>query len=65
MDSLFSFPVGLFHPLQHAGLSRRTTSRRRSTRRKGGAVAILRLNDLPPTGPGFLNSLIRIWGRRT
>ena len=21
MDSLFSFPVGLFHPLQHAGLS--------------------------------------------
>ena len=26
MDSLFSFPVGLFHPLQHAGLSRRTPS---------------------------------------
>ena len=24
MDSLFSFPVGLFHPLQHAGLPRRT-----------------------------------------
>jgi hypothetical protein len=24
MDSLFSFPVGLFHPLQHAGLARRT-----------------------------------------
>ena len=24
MDSLFSFPVGLFHPLQHAGLSRRS-----------------------------------------
>jgi hypothetical protein len=24
MDSLLSFPVGLFHPLQHAGLSRRT-----------------------------------------
>src|SRR5262245_59692155 len=24
MDSLFSFPVGLFRPLQHAGLSRRT-----------------------------------------
>ena len=23
MDSRFSFPVGLFHPLQHAGLSRR------------------------------------------
>src|SRR6266700_7270010 len=29
MDSLFSFPVGLFHPLQHAGLSRRTSSGRR------------------------------------
>jgi hypothetical protein len=24
MESLFSFPVGLLHPLQHAGLSRRT-----------------------------------------
>ena len=30
MDSLFSFPVGLFHPLQHAGLSRRTPSCRNS-----------------------------------
>src|SRR5437870_10095868 len=29
MESLFSFPVGLFHPLQHAGLSRRTPSCRR------------------------------------
>ena len=27
MDSLFSFPVGLFHPLQHAGLTRRTPDR--------------------------------------
>ena len=26
IDSLFSFPVGLFHPLQHAGLSRRSPS---------------------------------------
>ena len=24
MDSLLSFPVGLFHPLQHAGLARRS-----------------------------------------
>jgi hypothetical protein len=24
MESLFSFPVGLFHPLQHAGLARRS-----------------------------------------
>src|SRR5207245_685439 len=30
MESLFSFPVGLFHPLQHAGLSRRTPSGRQS-----------------------------------
>ena len=29
MESLFSFPVGLLHPLQHAGLSRRTPSSRR------------------------------------
>src|SRR6266849_627639 len=28
IDSLLSFPVGLFHPLQHAGLSRRSPSRR-------------------------------------
>src|SRR5438445_1117840 len=28
MESLFSFPVGLFHPLQHAGLSRRTPDSR-------------------------------------
>jgi hypothetical protein len=28
MDSLLSFPVGLFHPLQHAGLSRRSPSGR-------------------------------------
>src|ERR1700758_1236622 len=28
MESLFSFPVGLLHPLQHAGLSRRTPSSR-------------------------------------
>src|SRR6266566_2612531 len=36
MESLFSFPVGLFHPLQHAGLSRRTPdcrSRHRSADR--------------------------------
>jgi hypothetical protein len=32
MDSLFSFPVGLFHPLQHAGLARRTPVRPSSTR---------------------------------
>ena len=31
MDSLPSFPVGLFHLLQHAGLSRRSPNRRQST----------------------------------
>ena len=30
MDSLLSFPVRLFHPLQHAGLSRRSPDCRRS-----------------------------------
>jgi hypothetical protein len=30
MDSLLSFPVGLFHPLQHAGLSQRSPSSRHS-----------------------------------
>ena len=30
MDSLLSFPVGLFHPLQHAGLSRRSLDDARS-----------------------------------
>ena len=24
MESLFSFPVGLFHPLQHVGFARRS-----------------------------------------
>ena len=35
MDSLFSFPVGLFHPLQHAGLSRRTRVARHSFPEQG------------------------------
>jgi hypothetical protein len=30
MESLFSFPVGLFHPLQHAGLARRSPSCRQT-----------------------------------
>src|SRR6266571_9079958 len=33
MDSLLSFPVGLFHPLQHAGLSRRSPYSRRGLSR--------------------------------
>ena len=34
MDSLLSFPVGLFHPLQHAGLSRRSPDCRQSTQNR-------------------------------
>jgi hypothetical protein len=30
MDSLLSFPVGLFHPLQHAGLSQRSPGGRQT-----------------------------------
>jgi hypothetical protein len=35
MDSLLSFPVGLFHPLQHAGLSRRSPVSRRFRKCEG------------------------------
>jgi len=45
MDSLFSFPVGLFHPLQHAGLSRRTPDCRRSRNDRTQA----RLSELAAT----------------
>jgi hypothetical protein len=38
MDSLLSFPVGLFHPLQHAGLSRRSPDCRPSTRNQSVAI---------------------------
>jgi hypothetical protein len=31
MESLFSFPVGLFHPLQHAGLPRRFSHSRQTS----------------------------------
>jgi len=36
-DSLFSFPVGLFPPLQHAGLSRRSPSGRPSAQNRARA----------------------------
>ena len=38
MDSLLSFPVGLFHPLQHAGLSRRSPIYRQSLIDPGGIM---------------------------
>src|SRR5438128_8963432 len=42
MESLFSFPVGLFHPLQHAGLSRRTpVSRQGLSRWRGGRYRVV------------------------
>src|SRR5271163_2194915 len=37
MDSLLSFPVGLFHPLQHAGLSRRSPCCRQYVRNVNSA----------------------------
>jgi hypothetical protein len=42
MDSLLSFPVGLFHPLQHAGLSRRSPS----SRQPGSCRAVARIEML-------------------
>src|SRR6266705_3458040 len=42
MDSLLSFPVGLFHPLQHAGLSRRSPGRQTgSWTSSGNGTALL------------------------
>jgi hypothetical protein len=40
MDSLLSFPVGLFHPLQHAGLSRRSPSCRQRGNSRAGHVSL-------------------------
>ena len=40
MDSLLSFPVGLFHPLQHAGLSRRSPDCRPSTQSRPQTLRI-------------------------
>src|SRR5438128_2032804 len=70
MESLFSFPVGLFHPLQHAGLSRRTPTCRPPCKsfvkgekdspdaRLGGARTIEANPQLArvPFGGGFLPS---------
>ena len=72
MDSLFSFPVGLFHPLQHAGLSRRTPDRRRysrsarlpipsGARSKGlGRHHSLRRGHRPQEGPDYRFKAIRL-----
>ena len=50
MDSLLSFPVGLFHPLQHAGLSRRTPNSRLrgqvDSKQPGGRQIALILNKI-------------------
>jgi hypothetical protein len=57
MESLFSFPVGLFHPLQHAGLSRRTPSGRRRCRHhrrlfcRAEQAAVKRWSALPRALP--------------
>ena len=54
MDSLFSFPVGLFHPLQHAGLSRRSPSApsSRSRPQADGSMGHFQ-GKLPPKGPSW------------
>jgi hypothetical protein len=44
MDSLLSFPVGLFHPLQHAGLSRRSPGCRQYTRNVPGSIRVAHLS---------------------
>jgi hypothetical protein len=41
MESLFSFPVGLLHPLQHAGLARRSPNCR-PVRASDKALAFIR-----------------------
>jgi hypothetical protein len=42
METLFSFPVGLLHPLQHAGLSRRTPDCRPGLSRwRGGRYRVV------------------------
>jgi hypothetical protein len=38
MDSLLSFPVGLFHPLQQAGLSRRSPCVLHTAQGRSGAL---------------------------
>jgi hypothetical protein len=50
MESLLSFPVGLFHPLQHAGLPRRTP------------VYRPQLPGILPLATGVLRELLR-WPR--
>jgi len=52
MDSLFSFPVGLFHPLQHAGLSRRSPDGRQYTRNTSCGLPGRSFSDRQ--GQGFL-----------
>src|ERR1700692_4296646 len=49
MDSLHSFPVGLFHPLQHAGLSRRSPCSRPSGSNLTANTFVG--TDLRPRGP--------------
>jgi len=74
MESLLSFPVGLFHPLQHAGLSRRSpVGRQTATRRLraesiyGSHFAIDRLNqglDVPVAERERLKTARIVWVTR-
>src|SRR5215471_10631130 len=75
MDSLLSFPVGLFHPLQHAGLSRRTPIYRlrcatsTANSRKAEEVRNCLTDEGRPLGVGLQeqapNHLRRLWPKAT
>ena len=66
MDSLLSFPVGLFHPLQHAGLSRRSPVCRRivSNRVPDWRVAFGLTSPRLPVEPLFFDARSVLSGPR-
>src|SRR5262245_32342353 len=47
MDTLLSFPVGLFHPLQHSGLSRRSPYYRLVVEVPLRLIRLNHLSDIP------------------
>ena len=65
MDSLLSFSVGLFHPLQHAGLSRRSPgSPLTTTCTIYWAKIIHAVCHLPPSGALSNNDIVGPLGVR-
>src|SRR5262245_21471848 len=65
MDSLFSFPVGLFHPLQHAGLSRRSPYNRETVdwkiRRDQLEFTCPRYRSMKGHAPFWINASTLMW----